>query len=852
MSQWLKACVVLLISFSLVWAQQPLCQSELAIEQVLNQTNHLRLTFFITEASNQVRNCTLSNPCFISDVPSILTTKFPEFYNTTSDRIAVLTFKLVTNNKFSPYLGLPTRAGLKYMLVIQSHGTMQELDWLLASIIVPLNGVTWLIFKNVYLNTLFTHYISYQIGVCQCRGKWHLKYSELENGLVYMEHSEMEALEFASYKLSLFLIRNCTINNLNLLDVVATDRITFENTEIYSDANLDTRFSIMQGTVCEIRNCIFQGMRPLTIVGYDKVSVSNNTFLKSRQLRFESCVEVNIQNCQLSASIDRALDFKNVKVTTISQSQFSFVNGSAIYYDSSFSKYSQPQTSLTVSGCTFENGTCDIGCALYIPIGNQIKISNSKFIGNVAQKTGGAIFIDYASISFSTCLFENNRVTYQRSDAFTYGQYYGSGGAVSSFSYLTLVDNNFVRNFAQVGGAIYADTDMRGSNFFLNNRAWKGGAMFRPQPFTSLNDATFEGNVAEYFGNDTLEGLLYINYSAEPNYSVRSGSVISFAVDLYSFIQWIPADIEKLILIPSQNNIHVELIQNISAFTVHLFLTENISQPQQVSLRLEAEWYFDFHEFLNITMYPCEEDEQLVERNGVTVVECIPFPHDPTGLILSVTIPVSIVLIIMSTIFGLVCGMFGFVSIKDIRKRLSRLKEKEIAEANVEQKILDKAIIFNVESDGELSAPLLERSSDYDRSFIIAPKDLDLIKKIAEGGNGVVYLGKWKGVDVAIKAIKSDLEGNDEEFEQEVSLLASLHHPYILNFYGVCITDSSKYMVTEYLENGSLDRLLYQCRNGQMKLTFLQKLKMLYEVTAGMDYLHSLDPIIVHRDLVCI
>ena len=219
---------------------------------------------------------------------------------------------------------------------------------------------------------------------------------------------------------------------------------------------------------------------------------------------------------------------------------------------------------------------------------------------------------------------------------------------------------------------------------------------------------------------------------------------------------------------------------------------------------------------------------------------------------MGVTVPVGFILLLVGTVLGLLCGMSGITIVKDIRRRLTRLREKETAEKHVEQKILDKAIVFNINGDVDQRKPLLEKNvGDFESSFIIPIKDVDLVKKIAEGGNGVVYLGRWKGINVAIKAIKTlENESGDEEFEKEVSLLASLHHPYILNFYGVCLTKSDKCMITQYLENGSLDRVLYQCRTGQLKLTLLQKLNMLYEVAAGIDYLHSLDPVIVHRDLV--
>lgn len=133
---------------------------------------------------------------------------------------------------------------------------------------------------------------------------------------------------------------------------------------------------------------------------------------------------------------------------------------------------------------------------------------------------------------------------------------------------------------------------------------------------------------------------------------------------------------------------------------------------------------------------------------------------------------------------------------------------------------------------------------------------MEIQKKIAEGGYGVIYQAKlWNKLDVAIKTLKQIDDGlindlqDDEEFEKEVSVLANLNHPNILKFYGISVTETSKYMITEYLENGSLERMLQSCRFGKTILSFEKKLQMLEDVSCGMNYLHSLNPAIIHRDL---
>lgn len=117
----------------------------------------------------------------------------------------------------------------------------------------------------------------------------------------------------------------------------------------------------------------------------------------------------------------------------------------------------------------------------------------------------------------------------------------------------------------------------------------------------------------------------------------------------------------------------------------------------------------------------------------------------------------------------------------------------------------------------------------------------------------VVYLGLWRNLKVAIKAVKAfDLSEEDsDEFDKEAAVLSRLRHFNVVQFYGVTVTKQSKYMITEYLSKGSLDRIIYQSKNGIIVLTLRRRINILIDVANGMDYLHSLKPAIIHRDLVC-
>ncbi len=61
--------------------------------------------------------------------------------------------------------------------------------------------------------------------------------------------------------------------------------------------------------------------------------------------------------------------------------------------------------------------------------------------------------------------------------------------------------------------------------------------------------------------------------------------------------------------------------------------------------------------------------------------------------------------------------------------------------------------------------------------------------KVGMGSYGIVYRGRWKGVEVAVKKfIKQQLdERRMLEFRAEMAFLSELHHPNIVLFIGACV-----------------------------------------------------------------
>ncbi|MCO5581836.1 hypothetical protein L7F22_035725 [Adiantum nelumboides] len=127
-------------------------------------------------------------------------------------------------------------------------------------------------------------------------------------------------------------------------------------------------------------------------------------------------------------------------------------------------------------------------------------------------------------------------------------------------------------------------------------------------------------------------------------------------------------------------------------------------------------------------------------------------------------------------------------------------------------------------------------------------ESLTVAEQIGQGSCGTVYRGYWIGSDVAIKVFA----GQDytmellEDFRKEVLIMKRVRHPNVVLFMGAVTSHQHLSIVTEFLPRGSLFRLLHRNTPG---LDWRKRVRMALDVARGMNYLHHLNPPIVHRDL---
>ena len=115
----------------------------------------------------------------------------------------------------------------------------------------------------------------------------------------------------------------------------------------------------------------------------------------------------------------------------------------------------------------------------------------------------------------------------------------------------------------------------------------------------------------------------------------------------------------------------------------------------------------------------------------------------------------------------------------------------------------------------------------------------------ATGGFGNIFMCKIQGRDAVIKELKTEnFKQSFGEFQHETSTMSRLVHPNIVELYGVMF--SPLRMVLEFCSQGDLFAAVKSKRlMGQLDL----QIKIALDIAQGMNFLHSQNPPLAHRDL---
>eukprot|EP01006_Ploeotia_vitrea_P040268 TRINITY_DN66418_c10_g1_i1.p1 TRINITY_DN66418_c10_g1~~TRINITY_DN66418_c10_g1_i1.p1 ORF type:complete len:1178 (+),score=714.93 TRINITY_DN66418_c10_g1_i1:110-3643(+) len=142
----------------------------------------------------------------------------------------------------------------------------------------------------------------------------------------------------------------------------------------------------------------------------------------------------------------------------------------------------------------------------------------------------------------------------------------------------------------------------------------------------------------------------------------------------------------------------------------------------------------------------------------------------------------------------------------------------------------------------------MKLASDDIESFQYSMDEIKLVAPIGTGSYGDVYKATVRNKVVAVKKlhVRSLKAEQVDSFCKEASLMCQLEHPNVVMFIGAVTEPSNLCIITEYCARGSLADLLLE---ESVQMDFQRKLQFALDAARGMLYLHTSNPVILHRDL---
>ncbi|XP_020245191.1 probable receptor-like protein kinase At1g49730, partial [Asparagus officinalis] len=120
---------------------------------------------------------------------------------------------------------------------------------------------------------------------------------------------------------------------------------------------------------------------------------------------------------------------------------------------------------------------------------------------------------------------------------------------------------------------------------------------------------------------------------------------------------------------------------------------------------------------------------------------------------------------------------------------------------------------------------------------------------IGRGGFATVYKAQFDdGSIAAVKRMKRFSQHGEKEFYREMELIGKLHHRHLLSLRGFCLERHEKFLLYEYMENGSLKDHLHSLEKAP--LAWHTRIQIAIDVANALEYLHFYcDPPLCHSDI---
>ncbi|KAJ1548731.1 hypothetical protein HK405_016009, partial [Cladochytrium tenue] len=172
-----------------------------------------------------------------------------------------------------------------------------------------------------------------------------------------------------------------------------------------------------------------------------------------------------------------------------------------------------------------------------------------------------------------------------------------------------------------------------------------------------------------------------------------------------------------------------------------------------------------------------------------------------------------------------------------LQKTLAEHLDRSV-ERNLERLFMERALTC-LRRASQTTAPTVVHD------WVITSWEIEIGDVVNRGGFGEVAKATWLGhTSVAIKRLLIRLDTNRlrEDFNREVRTWYPLRHPHILPLLGACATADRPFMVMPFMDGGHSIQYLDKHPNDPGRAV-----ELLYEISQGMQYLHSRH--VIHGDL---
>lgn len=441
----------------------------------------------------------------------------------------------------------------------------------------------------------------------------------------------------------------------------------------------------------------------------------------------------------------------------------SLSHGGSIY--SKTSKTMRYKVTFAMIDLEFKNCHCSqTGGAIYIKYSDSLMLNQCKFLQNHAWVSGGAIMIaEGIDIQIDRqSFFSGNKVMFIDKERSPHS---GGGGAITISSAQSVLLEGFLKdNKAFRGGGAFLGnitfyikqktTDFTRA-YFVNNEAFlSGGALFFAQPVASsfLQAVEFVGNTADKYGSDFTGSISRLLMRNTEKKSIIPGAEFNIALWAYDLFGNNISSFDENITVHSNYPLLKVVSQTMSESTslsLTVYLTNKTATPSNHHPILLYFKSFYATTTLRVNILPCPQNWRLAriasENPEVAIYGCVEEPRFPEYAIVAIVI-CSVLFFTVGILFGI--GIVYLVV--KVLQRLAQLSKKEKAERELEQKILDKKVIFETDendtqktsngnskhsaSSSLLESDYLNNNSNQHSSFIIPIEDIKIKKKIGEGG----------------------------------------------------------------------------------------------------------------------